>query len=139
MPFRLPTSRDLRRLLSACLTMSVLLTTLGWAHPPCGAAAGHVGAVSSVTEHEAAPGTPASHEPCDGAPRDAGAGRPGQDGRHAPPASGCMLVAHCAAALVTAVSAAPAPRAPVAARPAVESAARPLGPSYQPDSPPPKV
>lgn len=132
---RLPPT-PLRRLLSAVLALSVLLTTLGWEHRPCDESATRYDVASATSMHagmhdEAQPAREGSHAPS----RDC----PDHDRHEGRGADGCALAAHCAVGAVAST-----PLVPVARRllraPTIElTMSRPLDASHQPDSPPPKA
>lgn len=132
MPAPAPRARLPRRFTAALLILSVLATTLGWAHPACDMAseaaasvehAGH-GVEMVAGDHESA-GRPASHD-C------------GQHGEHPGQAPDCVTVAHCLQGFMVpeTVRTLTAVQLPDLPAPAAELA--PLGPSPAPESPPPR-
>ena len=131
--------RSLRRCLAALLALSVLLTTLGWASP-CPPPGGGVGNGVALAAHDDGAGAPAPHDGCDDAAPDAASRPTTPDGHEGPASEACALVAHCTAAVTADGSViAIAAQVEVAVRPARAPDARLLGPSYQPESPPPKA
>lgn len=113
--------RLLRRLATACAILSVMMTTLGWAHPVC----------ASPTVHAAAT------DPCHAAESGGDADRPG--GPHDAPASAaCLAAAHCAAAAFVTPPTAPVPGLELPARPTAPGDVLPASPTPPPDPPPPK-
>ena len=135
----LASPRPLRRLLSAVLALSVLLTTLGWGHSSCdgldakhgvgSATESHVG--MAMADGEAAPGADASRH----APR----GCPDHDRHGEQGAASCAVMAHCAAGVLASGVVVPAAPTLRLASTVELMASRPLEASYQPDSPPPKT
>lgn len=159
-------ARPLRRFGALLLTMSVLVTSLGWAHLICGAVTGHLGAAAATTSQpDLYPGMHVGVHPgagamlaMDGASGmrigvategvSGDAGRPADHccASHGCPSShstsetdGCAMVAHCTAVVAPSAVAAlmPAPHAPT--RPSVPSAGRLLERAYEPDAPPPRA
>ena len=135
----LASPRPLRRLLSAVLALSVLLTTLGSGHSACAASDAHHGAAAVADSHlgmamaqdEAPSGADASQH----APRSC----PDHDRHGGRGAAGCAVMAHCAVGVLASAVVVPASQMRRLA-PTVElTASRPLETSYQPDSPPPKA
>lgn len=145
----LASSLPLHRLLAALLTLTVLLTTLGWTHARCGAPASARAAAShgvatrlpdeGVLTHADGPDghcDEAGHgAPVDRAPPDA----PGHEQHDAPASGVCALAAHCAAAVVVTATISSASEVEVEALPLASSVGRPLDPASQPASPPPKA
>ena len=131
--------RLLRRLLSAVLALSVLLTTLGWGHSSCDGSDAQLRVASASDSHvgmamahgAASSGTDASQH----GPR----GCPDHDRHGERGAAGCAVMAHCAVGVLASAVVVPASQMRRLA-PTVElTASRPLEASYQPDSPPPKA
>lgn len=169
MPPLVASARPLRRLGALLLTLSVLVTSFGWAHLICGAVTGHLGAAAATTSQpDVYPGMhPGMHlgvhpgagamlamdgasgtrigVATEGASGDAG--RPAAHcASHGCPSShstsetdGCAMVAHCTAVIAPSASAALMPALHAATRPSVPSAGRLLERAYQPDAPPPKA
>jgi len=124
--------RLLRRLVAACAILSVLMTTLGWAHPVCASPAEH----GAAAGHHA-PDAPPATDPCHAAQASGGADRPG--GPHDAPASAaCLAAAHCATAAFVTPATAPVQGLELPARPIALGDALPASPTPPPDPPPPK-
>lgn len=159
-------ARPLRRLGALLLTLSVLVTSLGWAHLICGAVTEQsAGAVATAIRPGEHPGEhPGVHpgaagiQALDGArgtgigvaPEGASgdAGRPADQcaghGCQLPSQStsetdGCTMVAHCTAAFAPSAVAVHMPASHAPTQPIVPSSSRLLERAYQPDAPPPRA
>ena len=137
MPPLLRTLRSLRRILGAVLALSVLLSTAGWAHGSCAARQGGGGADGQHVSHAAmnAAQLPAGPDDLPGRAGEC----PDHERHDAPSAGACGVAAHCVAAIVGVASSVASAQARVVERLTPLLALRPLQPSYQPESPPPKV
>lgn len=131
--------RLLRRLLSAVLALSVLLTTLGLGYPSCDGSQAPHGAAPPSGAHA---GTAVAHEEAlSGGDTAAHApqGCPDHDRHDEHGAAACALMAHCAPGVLASAADVPASHT-LRIAPVVEATtSRPLDASYQPDSPPPKA
>jgi len=130
-----------QRLLAAVLALCVLLTTLGWAPRACDPRSVATGA-GAATTHDAGGASAATpddgcHDAAPAAETDGGTS--GQDRHERPMTAACALGAHCAAAALDAPRVAAASGAIPATPPAALAAVRVPGPTFQPDSPPPKA
>jgi hypothetical protein len=137
---RIAPSRALGRLISALLLLSVLLTTLGWAHPSCDGSADRQGSATPRTEHAGM--MAAGHDaglPDDGAAPHASDGCPQHDRQGRTGSAACALMAHCVTAAVATAPIVPAPQVRLLTSPSTLTDSRPLETSYPPESPPPKV
>src|SRR5688500_17918904 len=101
-------TRPLRRLLSAVLTIGVLLATLGWGHPACDRSAERQDAGSPLVVHVgmdvAHDAEPVGSETTRHAPERC----PEHDRHEEPGTGGCAPVAHCVVAVVATASIVPA-------------------------------
>jgi len=130
------TLRPARRLLAALVTLSVLLSTLGWAHPACALPATHDGPAAAASRGGTAPAEEAAAchpEAPDSATEQTGCDPHGSAG--APP---CTLTTQCTTVVVVTAAAFLTVPARPALRPAARGEALPLRPAQQPDSPPPR-
>ena len=131
-----------RRLAAVFTLLSVLLGTLGWAHPSCSIGVGETRMADRGTVMvEMAPahhgGAAGGHdEHCAGDP----AGTSSSERHGMPAGSDCAWVAHCATWTPTAsVFAVASSLPPVDAPHTAYAALIPLGPDAEPDSPPPRA
>lgn len=131
--------RALRRLVAALLTLSIVLTTLGWAHPACESVADVRDAAAMVgMGHDGMPGMPAV-DATDGGDAGHPADHCSGHGRHSESEdASCAMVAHCSAATVSAAVAIRTPELSAPTQPALPSSSRPLERADQPDYPPPR-
>ena len=132
MPASAPRARLSRRFTAALLILSVLATTLGWAHPACDmgkepaaamAHAGHGGAMAGA-EHGSTE-RPASHD-C------------GQQGQHPGQAPDCVMLAHCLQGFMVPENVRALATVDLPELPAAAAELAPLGPARAPESPPPR-
>jgi len=130
-----------QRLLAAVLALCVLLTTLGWAPRACDPRSVATGAGTAAAHAVGAASAAAPDDGCHGAALAAESdGRTsGQDRHERPMTAACALGVHCAVAALDAPGAGAAPLASPAAPPVALAAVRVPGPTFQPDSPPPKA
>lgn len=155
-------AHPLRRLGALLLTLSVLVTSLGWAHLICGAvteqSAGAAATASRPGEYPGVHPGAAGMQAVDGAsgtrigvaPEGASgdAGRPADQcaghGCQLPSQStsetdGCTMEAHCTAAFAPSAVAVHMPASHAPTQPIVPSSSRLLERAYQPDAPPPRA
>lgn len=141
-PDRVP---SLAHPLAAVLTLlSLLLGTLGRAHPSCGAGSASAPARGASTS-VAAPAHPrpaegGHDEHCARGPVDASSRTPAPERDGMPAGDGCASVAHCVTWTAATRELAVAPTLPPPAAPrAPYDAPIPLGPDAEPDHPPPRA
>lgn len=132
MPAPAPRARLPRRFAAVLLILSVLTSTLGWAHPPCdmtqgaataGAHDGH-GSDMAGMGHDATE-RPASHD-CS------------QHADHPEQAPDCGMVAHCLQGFMVPETVRALATADLPDLPAPSAELAPLGPTPAPESPPPR-
>lgn len=124
-----------RRALAAVLVLSVLLSTLGMTHARCSQmehGAADAGALVDMAGMDHGDGTAVPHE----------------DGEHCQPAPGerseggadasCLLVAHCATAMIAAERVAESGTPATSAARAASHESAPTARALEPDSPPPR-
>lgn len=135
----LPTTLRLRpacRLLAALLTLCVLLSTLGWAHPACALPATHDGSATAARSGATPPADDGL--PCHRGTQETSTGQPGEGQREVAGTVPCTLTTQCTTVVVVTAVAVPNAPARPSPRPAARGEAPPPGPAHQPDSPPPK-
>lgn len=137
---RIATPRARGRLVSALLTLCVLLTTLGWAHPSCDGSAARQGTATAHSEHAGM--MAAGHDgglPGNGPAQHAPDVCPEHDRQEGTGSAACAQMAHCVTAAVATAAVRSAPQLRLRASPSTLTNSRPLETSYPPESPPPKV
>ena len=130
----------LRRLLVVSTLLSTLMGGLGWSHPACDMTSEAVVSAPSMKHGEdgahmaepaAATNAGQDHQRC----HDAGSER---DGRAGAPAAMCVMMAHCASAVLTSLAMLESTHGPVDA-PQHGRETRPLDPGHEPEPDPPRA